>query len=199
MKWIVFGLVALLAGCVVQSFHPFCLDTSLVLPPGVTGRWQLQKNYDADVSTNNITPWVIDGTAPTDVSLVAFDTDNLDAKFEARFFKLGTDLFLDVIPRDLGKGSKLNAYWVWTTRGVHVVCKVELAGDLLTLKLLDYDWLKENIQKRKIALPHLGTFDDSPLFTATPKQWEAFLRKYAKDAGAFPSQHAFVLKRLPDK
>jgi hypothetical protein len=36
-----------------------------------------------------------------------------------------------------------------------------------------------------------------PLFTATSKQWEAFLRKHAKDPGAFPDEHAFVLNRVP--
>jgi hypothetical protein len=199
MKRIVFSLVALLTGCVVQSFHPFYLDKSLVLPPGVTGSWQLQMDYGNDVSTNNITPWVFTGSAATNVSLVAFDKDNLGAEFAARFFKLGNDLFLDVSPQKLNEGTKLNGYWEWTTRAVHAVCKVEMSDELMTLKLLDYDWLKEKLKKRKVSLPHLGPFDEMPLLTATPKQWETLLRKYAKDAGAFPSQHAFVLKRLPVK
>jgi hypothetical protein len=45
-------------------------------------------------------------------------------------------------------------------------------------------------------LPMLGKFargSDLPLFTATPEQWEPFLRKYAGNTNAFPRKFAVIL------
>ncbi len=184
-----------LAGCVVQSVGPFCTDNSMVYVREVIGEWTLQKDFGDDVSTNAIRAWVFSGDAATNCTLKAFDKQNVGATFAVRFFKLGKNMFVDVLPGEPGDETKMNSYWTWTVRAVHTVCKVELNGDALALKPLDYDWLKKNLEKHKLSLPHMNDPDGVVLFTASPRQWEAFLSKHAADTGAFVEEHAYVLKR----
>jgi hypothetical protein len=195
MKRAVFVLLLFLSGCVVQSFGPFCSDQSLVYLKGVTGQWSLQTDYGDDVRTNAIKPWVFSGDTATNCRLMAFDKQNIGATFDVRFFKLGNGIFIDIAPKDLSDEAKVNSYWAWTVHPTHTVCKVELKDDRLTLKPLDYDWLKKNLQQRKVSLPYMGKLDDVALFTASPEQWEAFLSKQSTNTEAFVEEHAFVLKK----
>lgn len=197
MKRVLPVCLLLLAGCVVQSFGPFCTDKSVVYVREVIGEWTLQKDFGDDVSTNAIRAWVFSGDTGTNCTLKAFDKENVGATFAVRFFRLGKNTFVDVMPKEPGDETKINSYWMWTVRSTHTVCKVELNNDTLTLKALDYDWLKKNREKRKRSLPYMETTeqDDSILFTASPRQWEASLSKHASNEEVFPEEHAFVLKR----
>lgn len=190
-------LVTLLfvTGCVVQSIGPFCTDKSVIYVREAIGEWTLQRDSGDDVSTNAIRAWVFAGDVATNCTLKAFDKENLGATFEVKFFKLGKETFLDVIPSEPSDENKINSYWGWTTRAVHTVCKVGLDGNELTLIPLDYDWFKKKLQNGKATLPYAGNLEELPLVTASPKQWEAFLSKHAASPDAFPNKHAFVLKR----
>ena len=195
MKRVLSVCLLLLAGCVVQSFGPFCTDQSVVYVREVIGEWKLQKDFGDDVSTNAISFWVFAGDTATNCTLKAFDKGNIGAKFGARCFKLGRSMFIDVIPADFGEGTKLNSYWMWTERAMHTVCKVESDGETLTLIPLDFNWFKKQLQGNETGLPCAGNVDAEFIVTANPKQWEAFLSKHATDPEAFPQKHAFVLKR----
>ena len=195
MKRAAFVLLLFLSGCVVQSFGPFCSDQSLIYLKEVTGQWSLQTDYGDNVRTNAIRPWVFSGESATNCKLLAFDKQNNGATFEARFFKLGNNVFVDVFPKDFADDAKVNAYWAWTVYPTHTVCKVELTDDKLTLKPLDYDWLKKNLDQHKVSLPYIGKLDDWVLFIASPEQWEAFLAKQSTNTEAFVEKHAFLLKK----
>jgi hypothetical protein len=196
MKRLVLVSLLLLNGCVVQSFGPFCSDRSLISLKEAMGQWSLQTDMGDDVSTNGIKPWVFSGSAATDCTLLAFDKENSGATFEVRFFKLGKDVFVDMYASNLGDEAKVNSYWLYAVHPCHVVCKVLLKDDKLTLRPLDFDWLKEYVGKHKGSLPYMGRLDDLPLFTASPKQWETFLSKQSKNADAFPDKNALLLKKV---
>ena len=135
------------------------------------------------------------GATATNCELAAFDKQNIGATFTVMFFKLGDHTFVDVLPGNTGDETTLNSYWRWTVHPTHTVCKVELKDDTLTLRPLDYDWLKKSLEKGKLSLPHLGKLDDFVLFTASPRQWEVFLSRQATNPKAFVEEHAYVLKR----
>lgn len=193
MKRILAVCLLLLAGCVVQSFGPFCTDNSVVYVREAVGEWKLQKDFGDDVSTNLISLWVFAGDAATNCTLKAFDKENIGATFGVKFFKLGKSMFVDVLPTDPAEGTKLNSYWMWTERAMHTICKVELNGKVLTLIPLDFDWFKKQLQEN--ALPYAGNVAAEFIVTANPKQWEVFLSKHAANPDAFREKHAFVLKR----
>lgn len=181
------GIAAItLTGCVVQSFYPFCTEKSVVDPKPLLGEWKLQQFFDDDVSTNNLKPWVFQENK----TLVATDTENAGAEFKYRLFKLDENLFLDAIPSDLDKDSKVSALWLFSVRPTHVVCKVDINGERLRLTLLNHEWMKKNS-----TLPSLEEDKSLKLYTASPQQWEAFLRENAGNTNAFPAKPSFVLTR----
>ena len=58
--------------------------------------------------------------------------------------------------------------------------KVELKDNILTLRPLDYGWLTKALKDGAVSLPSIkveGRKDDLPLFTASSKEWEQFLKK----------------------
>jgi hypothetical protein len=81
------------------------------------------------------------------------------------------------------------------TLPVHTLCKVELEGDRLTLKPISYSWMETAIEEKKVSLPYM-VGKDLIFFTATPEQWEAFLKEHGKDPEVFPEEDDFVFTRV---
>ena len=189
MKRVFPVLFILLAGCIVQSFHPFYTDKSKVALPQLNGQWDAVTIW-GDKADTNLPPWRI-----SDNEIVAYDPDSLSSKVQVVFFKLSGQLFCDSTAGDIGD-SKTPWYWAWHVRRIHTVTKVETNCDLLTFKPLDIDWLTNGIAAGKVSLSCLTQPGDNlPLFTAKPAEWEKFLAKYAKNLDAFPENHIYVLKR----
>jgi hypothetical protein len=181
-------LFILLAGCIVQSFHPFYTDKSKVALPQLNGEWDAVTAFGDKVDATNSPPWHISGD-----QIIAYDSDSSSSRVQVVFFKLSGQLFCDSTAGDIGD-SKTPLYWAWHVRRIHTVTKVETNGDLLTFKPLDLEWLTNRVTTGKVSLPHLDD-GNSPLFTAKPGEWEKVLKKYASNTDAFPSNHMYVLKR----
>jgi hypothetical protein len=193
MKRVLPIVVILVAGCIVQSFHPFYTEKSKVVLPQLNGEWDAVKLWGDAVKETNILPWQISTN-----QIVAYNGESGPAPIRVAFFKLGGQLFCDSTAGDNDKMS--SSYWTWHLRPVHTVSKVETNRDLLTFRPLDLDWLTNLIATGTVLLPHVSRIEDDhwPLFTATPADWEAFLAAYASDTNAFPDMHIFVLKRHVD-
>ena len=185
-------LFILLAGCIVQSFHPFYTDKSKVALPQLNGEWDAITLWGEDV-TNRVAPWRI-----SDNEIVAYDKDSAPAKIHVTFFKLDSKtLFCDSIAGDIGNDNKVPSYWAWHVRPIHTVTKVEMVGSVLTFRPLDLDWLTNRVATGKSSLLRLSRAEDNhwPLFTASPDDWEKLLTKNANNSDAFPTNHIYVLKR----
>jgi hypothetical protein len=166
----------LLAGCVVQSLHPFCTEKSVLATAPVLGEWQS--------SDPKVKPWTFDdhGT-PGQIALV--------------WFKLGTNIFCDSVAGDPPDDARINGYWLVHARAVHTVCKVEVKGDTATFFPLNYEWFSKAAERKEVEIPALKQKDTLPLYTATPLEWEQFLTKHASNTNAFSDKVAIVLKRVP--
>jgi hypothetical protein len=184
-----------LAGCIVQSFHPFYTDKSKVAVPQLNGEWDAVTAFGEKVDATNVPPWRI-----SDNEIVVYDDDSLSSRIHVTFFKLGKTLFCDSIPSNNDNGTndvKVPSYCAWHLRSVHTVTKVETNANSLTFIPLDLGWLTNRIAMGKVALPHLARSEDDnwPLFTAKSAEWEKFLTEYANATNAFPTNHVYVLKR----
>jgi hypothetical protein len=199
MKRVLPILLIGLVGCIVQSFHPFYTDKSKVALPQLNGEWDAVTAWGDKVGTN-APPWRI-----SDNEIVAYDNDSEPSNIRVTFFKLGGQLFCDSITGDLKdktgtgnpNGTKVAWYWMWHTRPVHTVTKVETNANSLTFIPLDLEWLTNRVAIGEVSLPHLTRSGDDnwPLFTAKPADWEKLLMKYANNTNAFPTNHVYVLKR----
>ena len=184
-------LLALMTGCIVQSFHPFYTDQSKTTLPQLNGDWDLVQAWGDNPKTTG-TPWRIH-----DDKIRTIDDNGLAATIDVTFFKIGDNLFCDSIAGDLGDDAKVSWYWAWHSRPVHTISKIETSAGRLIFKPLDYDWLTNAVAKGQFTLPAIKRTGDNnwPLFTAPSADWEKFLAKYGGDTNAFPATHEFVLKR----
>lgn len=180
-----------LAGCIVQSFHPFYTDKSKVTLPSLDGEWDAITAFGEKIDATNNPSWKISGT-----EVIAYDPDAQPAKIDVTFFKVGGQLFCDSMAGSIGD-SKVAWYWAWHVYPVHTVTKVETNADEIIFKPLDLEWLTNRLASGKISLSNLPPTEDVhwPLFIAKSADWEKFLKKYANNGDAFPTNHVYVLKR----
>lgn len=182
-------LAALLTGCVVQSFYPFYTDKSKVDMPQLAGEWDLIKSSGDDVSNKNIRPWVLSTN-----EILATSENNATGQIQTVYFKVGTQVYCDSMAGDPGE---VNEYWYFHHRPVHTVSQVDIKDDVVTFRLLDYEWFKKALDSKEVSLPFLtpAEKDSVPLITASPEQWQAFLKKHGNTKDAFPDSKVFVLKK----
>ena len=55
--------------------------------------------------------------------------------------------------------------------------------------------MEKELENGTVKLPFLKEASGPPLFTASPEQWEVFLRENAGNTNAFPAKPSFVLVR----
>jgi hypothetical protein len=179
-----------LGGCIVQSLNPFYTPSAVIQMPQLDGEWMLVKDYGDDALPANI-QWTFQGKR-----LETRDKRGARADVEVVYFKVQDSLYADFAPGDADKLG-VSEYWLWTVTGVHTLCKVMLSEGAVTLLPLDYDWLQDQVEKKKaISLPFVRAEEgDELLFTATAAMWMSFLEKYGQESDAFSPKRGFVLKR----
>jgi hypothetical protein len=186
--------VALLGGCVVQSLHPFHTPEAVAEVPEILGIW-LPVDDEEEKRLGN--PWIISKEA-----VQTTDDDGRPGKLDVTWFKAGESLFVDATAGDPDDHG-VSEWWAVHVAPVHTVCKVVLEGDILTFRPLRYDWLRKAVQEKKVTLPHVQLERDGEhvLFTATSKEWMAFLKEHGDDEEAFTPQDSLVFQRLvvPDE
>jgi len=175
------------AGCIVQSFYPFCREESKVPVPELTGDWQLLTNFGDDIAAKGIV-WTFEPE-----KIVTRDEKTNTAIIGVAYFKAGKELFCNSVA---GDSEKAGWYWIWHVRPVHTVSKVELKDDVVKFRPLDLTWLTNVVARGEVKLSSVDNPKDSwPLYTCSTTDWEKFLAKYGADTNAFPDTHIYVLKK----
>lgn len=185
------AVAGLSAGCIVQSFHPFCSKSAAVPVPELRGDYQLVTAWGEDVSDQNIQPWVF-----REQDVTTYDSTNVAATVKLTYFKLGDTLLCDSEPGDYQPGT-VGWFGFWHTTPVHTLCKVELTGDTVRFVPLNLKWLLDQLTTGQVGLAHVKHphTDEWALFTVTTEQWTEFLRKHVGTQVAFAEEHAYVLKK----
>lgn len=191
--WVWIGCFALLlGGCVVQSFHPYCTEASKVeTPEAIVGLWKPVKLTGNKEDLEEITAWRFSKD-----SVLTHNKENVPSLLDTTFFKIDGELYCDFTAADPAKNKPMaNDYWVLNVTPVHTLCKVALKGDRLALSPLDYSWLEKAVKAKEVSLPVLKRKGGLYLYTATPEQWEAFLKEHGKNEEVF-SDEMFVFTRV---
>lgn len=130
--------LALLTGCVTMSVYPFYTDKDLTYDPTLVGVW-------ADASTTNASgeTWTFERDEGAGYLLKVKEDDKV-TEFDARLFKLKGQLFLDCLVR------KREDYML----PCHILLRVDSLQSRLQMRLLDYEWLGELIEKQPKAIRH---------------------------------------------
>ena len=186
-------LCLLLAGCYVQSLHPFYTKEKVMDFPKIVGDWKVIKHGERYIPFNEQIPWKFSKD-----SLEIVDDKGIRSRIKATYFKVGDAVFLDSTADDPDEQGGIGKYWVAHVYPVHMLCKVFVEGDTLTLMLLNYDWVEKNKNTLRNEIPFIEV-DEPMMFTATSQQWMSFLEKHRDTKGVFDQENAYVLKRSKEE
>lgn len=182
-KTLFYLLAAILGGCIpVMSLHPLYTDQDLVFEEKLLGTW-----ID---DSNNIWEFKDPNEQGKIYELIVVDDEGKKGSFAAHLVKLQNTLFLDVYPNKLPCKSQDPEDMQWSynaflTVGVHTFMKVNSTEPQLKMQLTDDDELKKLLNEDPNAVEHTWLEDGKLVLTASTKELQAFVLKYADDKRVF--------------
>jgi hypothetical protein len=180
----------LLAGCFVQSLHPFYTEQDVVFAPGLIGTW-ITGEKESDEA------WTFEKTESNKYKLIITDRGE-PYSLDAHLAKLGTNLFLDLgLPEEGLKGiDDLRLYGAFLTP-THSIVKVWQLEPELGLSFMSPKWLGDLLEKEPNALRH-EKIDNRIILTASTKELQGFILKHANNTNAFEIEKENLLRRKPE-
>lgn len=194
-------LAALLGGCVpILSLHPLFTEETVVFEEKLLGTW-IEGSEPGELT------WDFARLDPTAVEklqeqfgeqvkkfyrLKITDKEGHKGSLVACLVKLKDRLFLDVFSDKFPSGetdmeeTKLmyNAFFFVPA---HTFLRVDSIGEELTLRLTVEDRFKELLEANPDAV-EFTRIDDRSILTASTKELQAFVGKYAGDERLFPGE-----------
>jgi len=164
------GLAVLMAGC-VPSLHPLFTEKDLVYDPALVGTWAEEEGEDI---------WIFRKSGDNAYDLI-YSQKGVPAQFEAHLVQVAEFLFLDTYPKE--PHIKNDLYTIHLIPA-HTFSRIWIEGDVLRLAMLDLDWLKRMIAEKKVDIAH-ERVDEGIVLTASTKELQEFVLKYAEDEEAF--------------
>ncbi len=178
---LLFILPLLLAAGCVQSLHPLYTDKDLVFQPGLVGSWSEEGSDDV---------WIFERSGDKSYDLI-YTEHSASAKFVAHLVQLGKFLFLDIYPHELDLDNDFQkAHFL----PVHTFSRVWLQEDTLRLVMLDHTWLKDMARKKNLNLAH-DRIGDQIVLTASTRELQKFMTRYAENPKAFPKPESGLIRR----
>jgi hypothetical protein len=170
----VLGIALLMSGCVLSSLHPLFTEKDLVFDKSLLGTWTGAGEDDTLTFEDG-------GEKAYDLT---YSAEGPKVRYKAHLVQLGKYRFLDIYPQE---SEDYDAYHFIPA---HTFWKIWMEEDNLHIDGLAHDWLKNMIDQKKIKIPH-EVLEDRILLTATTKELQEFVLKYAEDASAFSVTEEF--------
>ena len=192
-KLLFYVLAALMGGCVpVMSLRPLYTKENVVFDKKLIGTWADDPN-EPDIT------WQFKSIdEPNNAyKLIFTDDEGLKGSFVAHLVKLQDKLFLDVYPSELpwDPEDPNEIEWPYNTLFLiptHTVVKIDSVGPKLKMRLMLETQLKKLLEENPDAIAHVFV-EDRPVLTASTKELQAFVLKYADDDKLFTDE--IVLER----
>jgi hypothetical protein len=193
-------LAILLAGCVpVVSLHPLFTKENIVFEEKLLGTWVKDPNdpevtwrfsrLDESAAQGPLEPWKEEITKFYGLSIT--DQDGRKGSFAACLVKLGDRLFLDVFADRFPSGEQdiekmPLAYNGFFFLPVHTFIKVDSLGEQLVLRMTDDERFTDLVKAEPAVVRH-EMMDDRPVLTASTRELQEFVTKFAGDERLFPN------------
>jgi hypothetical protein len=194
-KLLFYLLAALLGGCIpVMSLHPLYNEADVIFEEKLVGIW---------IDDANGT-WEFKHPDEKDMAyeLVLSSPEGAKGSFVARLVKLENSLFLDIYPTQspCGKLENLNeAEWFYNAFffvPVHTFIKIDSIEPQLRMRLTDDERMGKLLKEDPNAVKY-ELADDKLILTASTKELQAFVLKYADDSRLFSDE--IILSRKKPK
>jgi hypothetical protein len=201
-------LAGLMVGCVpVVSLHPLFTREDIVFDRGLLGTWTGDVNNVGtaweftpfEQSAAEGLPKPFRSEFKSLYRLAMSDRDGYKGSLAACLVKLNNRLFLDIFPDKFPSGesnvkrTKLlyNAYFFLPG---HTFVRVDSIGsDSLKFHLTDDDAFDKLMDAEPKAIEYTET-EERPILTASTKELQAFVMKYADDTRLFPTELTLTRK-----
>ena len=184
-KLLFYLLAVLLGGCVpIVSLHPLFTEKDVVFDEKLLGTWVQEEP--------NGTIWEFKRADANENAyrLIYSDKEGQKGSFVAHLLKLKDKLFLDVCPAPREQQDPNKIEWVYNTLFLipaHTFIKVNSVEPQLKMQLTDDEKMAEFLTADPNAVK-FDSLEDGPgkyLLTASTKELQAFVLKYANDKRVF--------------
>jgi hypothetical protein len=187
-KLLFYLLAALLGGCIpVMSLHPLYTEEDVVFEAKLLGTWM-------DDPDNPKTTWEFSraGTKEKAYKLVYSDEESKKGSFVVHLVKLENRLFLDVFPDQFPSEQQEweNMKWAYNYfffEPAHTFIKIDYIEPHLKMRQTVSDDMKELLKENPNVIKH-ELVEDKIVLTASTKELQAFVLKYAYDIRVFPAK-----------
>lgn len=190
-KWILLTVagIQVLSSCTIFSLHPLYEAGDLIEEPELIGQWQETSDGKEYISFEKFKDKKYlfkylekkpDKNSDTEVDSVSF---------EAGLLKVGTHYFLDLYPW-YEDGRDESWYLFRNFIPTHAFLKIEWEGQHMILYLFDYDQMTKLFEQNRIRIKH-EMVGDFIVITASTRDLQRFIRKYADDPEAFDDPDYF--------
>lgn len=176
--------MVLTAGC-IPSLHPLYTPEDLIFDEALLGEW---------VDKESKQTWTFTKGGGNEYKATYVDEDGKKGDFTAHLLKVTDRLFLDLYPAD--PELKQNGFYAAHLVPVHTFLRIELKGQSLSFAFLKASWIENVLRENPGALRH-EKIDNRILLAAQPKELQAFLSAYEKDAEAWDTQPVMTRKAKP--
>jgi hypothetical protein len=173
---------ALLSGCLVTSVAPFYAVKDLTFEPGLVGEW---RNEPDDL-------WKFE-KAGTNAYRLAYTSAGKTVVMQVHLFKISEQSFLDLFSSE--QSDEVQPPPIPS----HLLLRIFQFTPTVRMALMDYDWLKELLEKEPKALRHhLVRGSDKPddvrlVLTADTQELQQFVLKHVDTEAAWKG--TFDLKK----
>ncbi len=195
-KLLFYLLAAILGGCVpVMSLHPLYTEKDVIFEEKLLGTW-----LDDPNGPETIWEFQCPEEAEKEYKLIFSDEEGKKGLFATRLVKLGGRFFLDVYPANFPCGDiedpnkkdwlPYNSFFFVPA---HTFIKIDSIGSELKMRLTDDENMETLLKENPNAVKFETLEDDRIVLTASTKELQAFVLKYADDERLFGD--AIVLNR----
>jgi hypothetical protein len=200
-------LAGLVAGCVpIVSLHPLFSKEDIAFDEKLLGTWIGDANdmgtvwefarFDESSAASLPKQW--QGEFKRLYRLDVEDREGHKGAVAACLVKLGNRLFLDIFPDRFPSGESdiekvkllYNAFFYLPS---HTFVRVDSIGEALKMHLTDDDAFDKLVDTEPKAIAYTET-EDRPILTASTKELQAFVVKYADDTRLFPTELTLTRK-----
>ena len=207
-KFLFYLLAVLLGGCIpVKSIQPLYTKENVVFEKKLVGTWVDDPNSPNTtwefkrvvVDSNNESKFELFGEPEKAYELIFSDNEGKRGSFFAHLVKLENRLFLDVypsqwphMPQDPNKVEWLYNHLFFMP--VHTFIKVDSIKPQLKMRLTNESEMKKLFEEDPNALKHT-LVEESLILTASTKELQAFVLKYANDSRVFTDETILSRKK----
>ncbi|MHC4572401.1 MAG: hypothetical protein ACYS0C_10055 [Planctomycetota bacterium] len=191
-KLLFYLLAGILGGCLpVMSLHPLYTKEDVVFDEKLVGTW-------VDDPKSPKTTWEFSraGAKEKAYKLVYFDEEGKKGSFVVHLAKLENRLFLDLYPSEFPCGEMEDPnkvawpYNMFFFVPAHMFIKINSIEPQLRMQSMDDDDFKKLLEENPNAIKHeiVKDYDGEIVLTASTKELQAFVLKYADDNRVFSEE-----------